>query len=54
MLPGLAPIEELFIMPEYSGLAYVKTIDSERALELMSELRNEYDESFDIGMPPAN
>lgn len=30
----------------------MKTIDSERALELMSELRNEYDESFDIGMPP--
>ena len=29
----------------------MKTIDSERALELMLELRNEYEESFDIGMP---
>lgn len=52
VLPLSAYNEELFIMPNIQDYAYVKTIDSERALELMSELRNEYDESFDIGMPP--
>lgn len=52
MLPLSAYNEDLFIMPNIQDYAYVKTIDSERALELMSELRNEYDESFDIGMPP--
>lgn len=51
VLPLSAYNEELFIMPNIQDYAYVKTIDSERALELMSELRNEYDESFDIGMP---
>lgn len=52
VLPLSAYNEELFIMPNIQDYAYVKTIDSERALELMSELRNEYNESFDIGMPP--
>lgn len=52
VLPLSAYNEELFIMPNIQDYAYVKTIDSERALELMSELRNEYDESFDIVMPP--
>lgn len=52
VLPLSAYNEDLFIMPNIQDYAYVKTIDSERALELMSELRNEYDESFDIGMPP--
>ena len=52
VLPLSAYNEELFITPNIQDYAYLKTIDSERALELMSELRNEYDESFDIGMPP--
>lgn len=51
VLPLSAYNEDLFIRPNIQDYAYVKTIDSERALELMSELRNEYDESFDIGMP---
>ena len=52
VLPLSAYNEELFIMPNIQDYAYVKTIDSERALELMTEMRNEYDESFDLGMPP--
>ena len=52
VLPLSAYNEDLFITPNIQDYAYLKTIDSERALELMSELRNEYDESFDIGMPP--
>ena len=51
VLPLSAYNEDLFIMPNIQDYAYVKTIDSERALELMLELRNEYEESFDIGMP---
>lgn len=52
VLPLSAYNEDLFITPNIQDYAYLKTIDSERALELMLELRNEYDESFDIGMPP--
>lgn len=52
VLPLSAYNEELFITPNIQDYAYLKTIDSERALELMSELRNECDEAFDIGMPP--
>ena len=51
VLPLSAYNEDLFIMPNIQDYAYLKTIDSERALELMLELRNEYEESFDIGMP---
>ena len=46
VLPLSAYNEDQFIMPNIQDYAYVKTIDSERALELMSELRNEYDESL--------
>lgn len=52
VLPLSAYPKDLFITPNIQDYAYVKTVDSERALELMVELRNEYDESFDIGMPP--
>lgn len=52
VLPLSADQEDLFITPNIQDYAYVKTVDSERALELMVELRNEYDEVFDIGMPP--
>lgn len=52
VLPLSAYNEDLFITPNIQDYAYVKTIDSERALELMTEMRNEYDESFDLGMPP--
>lgn len=52
VLPLSAYQEDLFITPNIQDYAYVKTVDSERALELMVELRNEYDEVFDIGMPP--
>ena len=52
VLPLSAYNEELFITPNIQDYAYLRTIDSERALELMSELRNECDEAFDIGMPP--
>lgn len=51
VLPLSAYQEDLFITPNIQDYAYVKTVDSERALELMLELRNEYEESFDIGMP---
>ena len=52
VLPLSAYQDDLFIAPNIQDYAYVKTADPERALELMVELRNEYDESFDIGMPP--
>ena len=52
VLPLSAYQDDLFITPNIQDYAYVKTADPERALELMEELRNEYDESFDIGMPP--
>ena len=51
MLPLSAYNEDLFITPNIQDYAYLKTIDSER-IRTNVKLRNEYDESFDIGMPP--
>lgn len=52
VLPLSAYPEDQMMLLNVQDYAYVKTVDSERALELMTEMRNEYDESFDIGMPP--
>lgn len=52
VLPLSAYPEDQIMLLNVQDYAYVKTVDSERALELMTEMRNEYDESFDIGMPP--
>ena len=52
VLPLSAYPEDQIMLLNVQDYAYVKTVDSERALELMTEIRNEYDESFDLGMPP--
>ena len=52
VLPLSAYPEDQIMLLNVQDYAYVKTVDSERALELMTEMRNEYDESFDLGMPP--